>query len=169
MTYVEPYLPTPGSPPSIEKTKPPLNGKQLAENGGRVSENKEDPHLRGIVEKIQKLSNEKYEGMIYENILPIYSCLNEAEQKILLRGFIGLFLVFDLTSLENMTPIDDFSKRERIRIQMFMVKFLMVLVGCLFLGGLGLIYMLGLDVFSGSQIDTMFEKLIKLIQVVLMA
>jgi predicted phosphohydrolase len=129
----------------------------------------------GVINKIKYIADTKYEGKVYDNIMPIFNKLNTDEKRVLLKGLMNICFIFEdkfvvetqaieevkvlvkenKDTIENeIENIEQFNQRELIRLKTWLVKTVVKsIIGSFVLFSLGLI-MFGND-------DNAISKLLK--------
>lgn len=115
----------------------------------------------GVINKIKYISDTKYDGKVYDNIMPIFNKLSTDEKRVLLRGLMNICFIFEdkfvvetqaidevkvlvkenketiETEIEN---IEQFNQKELIRLKTWLVKAVVkTVIGSFVLFSLGLI------------------------------
>lgn len=57
--------------------------------------------LASVISRVKQISEDQYDGKIYDNILAIFNQLTTIEKRVLLRGLIGICFVVDEKILER--------------------------------------------------------------------
>ena len=71
---------------------------------------KEITTLIGVIARVRQLADEKFNGLVYDNILTIFNSLKTNEKRVLLKGLINIcFVVEDkiLVSIDDLVEVKD--------------------------------------------------------------
>lgn len=138
-----------------------------------------------IIKKIKTISDEKYEGKVYDNIMPIFNKLTTEEKRLLLKGLMNICFILEdkilipsesLDEVKTMVNdnkntiqseienIEQFNQRELIRLKTWLVKAIITATI-----GSFILFSMTVIVFGNEKgtVLTMFENLIKLLKIII--
>lgn len=138
-----------------------------------------------IIKKIKTISDEKYEGKVYDNIMPIFNKLKTEEKRLLLKGLMNICFILEdkilipsesLDEVKTMVNdnkntiqseienIEQFNQRELIRLKTWLVKAIITATI-----GSFILFTMTVIVFGNEKgtVLTMFENLIKLLKIII--
>lgn len=138
-----------------------------------------------IIKKIRTISDEKYEGKVYDNIMPIFNKLTTEEKRLLLKGLMNICFILEdkilipsesLDEVKTMVNdnkntiqseienIEQFNQRELIRLKTWLVKAIITATI-----GSFILFSMTVIVFGNEKgtVLTMFENLIKLLKIII--
>lgn len=138
-----------------------------------------------IIKKIKTISDEKYEGKVYDNIMPIFNKLTTEEKRLLLKGLMNICFILEdkilipsesldevktvvndnkNTIQSEIENIEQFNQRELIRLKTWLVKAIITATI-----GSFILFSMTVIVFGNEKgtVLTMFENLIKLLKIII--
>jgi len=138
----------------------------------------------GVINKIKYVADTKYDGKVYDNIMPIFNKLTSDEKRILLKGLMNICFIFEDKFVVETQAIDEvkflvkenketieseienieqFNQKELIRLKTWLVKAVVkTVIGSFVLFSLGLI-LFGND---DNAMSKLFENIFKLFKVI---